>query len=43
MWVKNFTPGNYNMAGSSTPSQVTATICVDKIEQADIAYVKAQV
>ena len=40
MWVSAFTPGSYNMAGSSTPSQVTATITVDKIEQSDTSYVK---
>lgn len=36
MWVNTFTPGSYNMGGSNTPSQVTATISVDKIEQVDI-------
>lgn len=36
MWVQSFTPGSYNMAGSNTPSQVSATIVVDKIEQVDI-------
>lgn len=40
MWVQTFTPGSYNMAGSSSPSQVQATITVDKIEQADVNYVK---
>lgn len=40
MWVQTFTPGNYNMGGANTPSQVSATITVDKIEQGDITYVK---
>lgn len=40
MWVSSFTPGSYNMAGSNTPSQVTATITVDKIEQANLSYVQ---
>lgn len=39
-WVQTFTPGNYNMGGSNSPSQVSATIVVDKIEQADISFVK---
>lgn len=34
MWLSDFTPGSYNMAGSSSPSQVTATITVDQITQA---------
>lgn len=41
MWVQTFTPGSYNMGGSNSPSQVTATISVDKIEQADISFVKS--
>lgn len=43
MWVASFTPGNYTMAGSSSPSQVTATITVDKIQQSDISYVQSKV
>lgn len=43
MWVQTFTPGSYNMAGSSSPSQVSATITVDKIEQADITFVRNNV
>lgn len=42
MWLQTFTPGNYNMSGSSTPSQVSATLCVDKIVQSDIAYIKQE-
>lgn len=34
MWLSDFTPGSYNMSGSSSPSQVTATITVDQITQA---------
>lgn len=41
MWVQTFTPGSYNMAGSSSPSQVTATITVDKIEQSDVSYIQS--
>lgn len=40
MWVSAFTPGSYNMNGSSTPSQVSATISVDKIEQGDIRMIQ---
>lgn len=40
MWVQTFTPGNYSMAGSSSPSQVSATITVDKIEQSDTSYIQ---
>ncbi len=43
MWVSRFTPGSYTMAGASTPSQVTATITVDKIQQSDISYVQQKV
>lgn len=43
MWVSRFTPGSYTMAGASTPSQVTATITVDKIQQSDISYVQQRV
>lgn len=43
MWVSRFTPGSYTMAGASTPSQVTATITVDKIQQSDIFYVQQKV
>lgn len=38
MWVKSFTPGSYNMAGSNSTSQVSATICVDKVEQVNLDY-----
>lgn len=41
MWVSSFTPGSYNMSGSSSPSQVSATITVDKIEQSDVKYVRS--
>lgn len=34
MWLSDFTPGSYSMSGSSSPSQVTATITVDQITQA---------
>lgn len=33
MWVSTFTPGNFNMAGSSSTAQVSATITVDRIVQ----------
>lgn len=33
MWVSSFTPGTFTMAGANSPSQVTATITVDKIMQ----------
>lgn len=36
MWLSSFTPGSYNMSGSSSPSQVSATISVDKIVQSDV-------
>lgn len=40
MWISSFTPGNYTMAGANTPSQVTCTISVDKIQQADWTFVR---
>lgn len=40
MWVSAFTPGSYNMGGANTPSQVSATITVDKIEQSDTTYLR---
>lgn len=42
MWISSFTPGNYTMSGSSSPSQVTATISVDQIRQSSISYTKEQ-
>lgn len=41
MWVSSFTPGTYSMSGSNSPSQVSATITVDKIEQSDINYIQS--
>lgn len=43
MWVSSFTPGNYTMAGANTPSQVTATISVDKIQQADEKIIRERI
>lgn len=43
MWLSAFTPGSYTMAGASSPSQVTATIVVDKIQQSNISYVQSKV
>lgn len=40
MWVSAFTPGNYNMSGANTPSQISATITVDQIKQADLQYLQ---
>mgnify|MGYP006935830003 CR=1 FL=1 len=41
MWVQTFTPGNYSMAGSTTPARVSTTIVVDKIEQSDFKYIES--
>jgi len=39
VWVSAFTPGSYNMAGSSSPSQITATLTVDQImPSADVIF-----
>lgn len=38
MWVQNFTPGSYTMAGANSPSQITATLSVDKIQQSEVSY-----
>lgn len=43
MYVSSFTPGNYSMAGANTPSQVSATITVDKIQQSDIKTVTEKI
>lgn len=40
MWVSSFTPGQYSMGGANSPSQVTATISVDKIEQGDVRMIE---
>ena len=37
MWISDFTPGSYNMSGSNTPSQVSATITVDMIRKGSIS------
>lgn len=36
MWLQTFTPGSYTMAGANTPSQVTGTIVVDRIQQTNL-------
>lgn len=41
MWVSSFTPGSYNMAGSNSPSQISCTITVDKIQQGNLSYVQS--
>lgn len=38
MWVSSFTPGNYNMGGSSSASQVSTTITVDLIKPSTSTY-----
>lgn len=43
MWISSFTPGSFNMAGANTPSQITATITVDKIQQATTKTVLSRV
>lgn len=41
MWIQQFTPGSFNMSGSSTPVQVTGNISVDLIQQSRVNYTKA--
>lgn len=41
MWLSRFTPGNYNMAGANSPSQVSGTIVVDKIQASNMLWREA--
>ena len=42
MWINTFTPGNYAMSGSNSPSQISASITVDKIMQSDEIMIEMQ-
>lgn len=41
MWLSTFTPGSYTMAGSNSPSQVSGTITVDRIEPANTTVISS--
>lgn len=43
MWVSAFTPGSFTMAGANSPSQVSATITVDKIKQSDTQILTSKI
>lgn len=41
MWLQQFTPGSFNMSGSSSTAQVSGIISVDMIQQSSVSYTKA--